>query len=219
MNTETAKFRITFAELSLATSPGNRELMTTYKQPADLPAAKKAEELAALPSKEEVNGEIEKASTVFTKNETGIFAWDYQLRGFFKEALASLIELGECDISKWSYKRAVDQFAFVTPRCIYYRDAAGAILKQPVGALERPLRATTMQGDRVCLARSEYVPAGTTIEFAVTVQTTTNTKNKVARVDMDLIRACLDRGAFVGFSQWRSGSYGRFTWTEITDAK
>lgn len=219
MNTTVSKFRITFLELSLATSPGNRELMTTYKQPADLPAAKKAEEAAALPSADEINGEIEKASTVFPKDAAGIFAWDYQMRGFLKEALSSLIELGESDISKWAYKRAIDQFVFVGPRQIRYLNDAGTPLLHAAGALERPLRATTMQGDRVCLARSEYVPAGTRMEFTITVQTTTNAKNKVARVDMDLVRACLDRGAFVGFSQWRSGSYGRFMWEEITDAK
>lgn len=214
MKTETSKFTITFTEPVLATSPGNRQLLTDYKQPEDLDPAKKKEEAECLPDPEDVEQELEKASTVFPKDSTGLFAWDYQVRGFFKEALSALIELGECGISKWAYKRSVDQFLFVNPRRIYYRDASGVIITQPSGAIERSLRVTTMQGDRVCLARSECVPEGSQFEFTVTLLETTNAKAKVAKIDLDLVRAMLDRGRFVGFSQWRSGSYGRFTWTE-----
>ena len=70
--------------------------------------------------------------------------WDYQLRGFFKEKLYSLIELGQCDLSKWNYKKAVDLFLFVNPRRIrYWR---GVPILKPDGDLQRPLRAVTMQG-------------------------------------------------------------------------
>lgn len=68
----------------------------------------------------------------------------------------------------------------------------------------RPLRAETMQGPRVTLAASEFIPAGA--EFYCTIQ----------MLDPSLkpaIIECLDLKQFVGMLQWRSGGKGTLVWT------
>lgn len=76
-----------------------------------------------------------------------------------------------------------------------------------IDTLERPLRAETMQGDRVALAKSETVPVGTTCELTFMCERLETVK---------LVKECLDEGEFKGTGQWRNSGYGRFTW-EILD--
>ena len=126
-------------------------------------------------------------------------------KGFFKEAIGvqcdlldEEIKIGKTKLSKYSHKKIVDNFVFVTPRKI--------VLSNPVGAdCVRPLRAETMKGERVSLATSETVPAGTTFEFEITVL---GGDEKFDR----LIKRCLDYGALKGFGQWRSSGKGRYTY-------
>jgi len=68
----------------------------------------------------------------------------------------------------------------------------------------RALRADTAQGPRVCLATSEFVPAGT--EYYFTVQLL-NAKDKDAMIET------LDFKQKVGMLQWRGGGNGTFIWT------
>ena len=76
----------------------------------------------------------------------------------------------------------------------------------PVGECQRPLRAQTAQGERVALAHSETVPAGTVVEFEILAFTD----------EMEaLARECLDYGEFRGIGQWRNSGKGRFEWEEI----
>jgi hypothetical protein len=70
----------------------------------------------------------------------------------------------------------------------------------------RPLRAETMRGERVALATSEEIPAGTTFECEIT------TLDK--HLD-DLIVKCLDNGANKGIGQWRNSGKGRFVWEAV----
>lgn len=65
----------------------------------------------------------------------------------------------------------------------------------------------TAQGERISLACSETVPAGTTMEFTVMCLTD----------QMDLVREWLDYGELRGFSQWRNSGKGRFQWKEVLD--
>ena len=75
-----------------------------------------------------------------------------------------------------------------------------------IGICERPLRAQTMQGERVALAKSESVPAGTT--FAITVT--------MLNPDLeDVVREWLDYGALRGIGQWRNSGMGRIKWEEV----
>ena len=75
------------------------------------------------------------------------------------------------------------------------------------GRCERPLRASSASGERVALAASETVPAGTVIEFSVLVM---NPK------DAETVREWLDYGHLRGLFQWRNSGKGRFEWEEVT---
>jgi hypothetical protein len=75
--------------------------------------------------------------------------------------------------------------------------------QKPDGVCERPLRAITMQGPRVSLAKSDTVAAGTELKFEIKM-----VDNK--EISADLIKELLAYGELCGLGQWRSGSYGRF---------
>ena len=80
-----------------------------------------------------------------------------------------------------------------------------------VNQLERPLRAMTARGERICLARSEIIPAGATLTF--TLQWLTNNSQKSTQnITEEALLWALDYGALKGFGQWRGGGFGRFTY-------
>lgn len=225
MNKASLSVEITFTENLLATSSGNPELHAEYQaaRVAEFKADRSPEENKTLAAEEmetlSAPEAIEKASTVFHRDEKGLFLFDYTWRGHIKETIGHLCELGEFkNLSKWTYKRACDGCVFVGPRRIYlFRD--NAILKVPEGTLQRPLRATTMQGDRVALARSEKVDAGAKCYFTVSVLESSNPKSAWREIKVDLIRSVLDMGSFKGTGQWRGGGNGTFEWHVITREK
>ena len=100
-----------------------------------------------------------------------------------------------------AYKKAIDGLIFVSPREIPYN-----LHGLKMGFCERPLRAQTPMGERVSIAKSETVPAGSTIEFEVTCL---DTKLE------DVVRECFDYGTLRGLGQWRNSGKGRFTWEEL----
>ncbi len=211
MKTTSFKIRLTFTEPLLGSSPGNKELLEEHiaSRAPTIQAAKEEIDAAQVPE------ELENKSTVFPRDEEGVFVWDYQVRGFFKESLGVLIELGDCKLSKWQLKRAVDSLVFIRPRRIRVLNANGTTILKPSSYLERPLRADTMQGPRVCLARSEQLPAGSIIGFEVLLMEGTNAKSKLCAIGKEDLEAALTYGGMKGFGQWRSGGYGRFTWEEV----
>ncbi len=224
MKKEILRVRTEFVTPFLATASGNPELqeefivakIADYKGEitVDEKNAKMAEEIAAVP----VDEQITKGSTVFQRNDEGLHVWDYTWRGFFKECVSHLIELGEVKkLNPWNYKKACDGALYVNPRRIYLFDKDGKIIKEPHGTLQRPLRATTLRGDRVALARSEFVSEGSYCEFEVVLFISQSQKDYAAwrELTMDLVRQCLDMGNYKGSGQWRSGGYGRFTWEEM----
>lgn len=212
MNKEILKVQITFTEPVLGTLPGNKELLEEFIAVRADTEGKVKEELQSLPVTEQVG----KAMTVFPRNANGPFVWDYQFKGFIKGSVLALLELGDIKLSKWGYKKAVDLFVHIFPRQIQMLDATGQPYRDTkLDTLQRPLRAETMQGDRVCLASSEVIPSGSRIEVEICVLTGDNAKSKSAVLDLDDIKACLDYGKIVGYSQWRSASYGRFDWVEV----
>ena len=126
--------------------------------------------------------------------------------GFIKEAVGILIELsdkeiqvGKTKLSKFTHKRIVDNFIFVSPRKI-------AIAGEVGEHCARPLRADTMKGERVSLATSETIKAGAVIEAEI--------KTLSPSLD-ELVRSCLDYGANKGLGQWRNSGKGRFSWQEV----
>lgn len=209
MNLNILKVSATFIEPLLGTASGNPELHAEFISAKARSAEDSAEEVAAIP----VDEQITKASTVFPRDEQGPFLWDYQVKGFLKEAIGTLAELGEVTgISKWTYKRTVDSLLFVSPRKVRLTAADGQPCSKTV-MLQRPLRAETMQGPRVALANSEQLPAGTRIAFEIT-RVEGGEKSKLKLSD-ETLRAALDYGALRGLGQWRNASFGRFSWEEV----
>lgn len=77
------------------------------------------------------------------------------------------------------------------------------VSQNSVDTLERPLRATGPQGERVALSKSETIPIGTT---------TTITFRCERLQGMDIVKSALNFGFMHGTGQWRNAGYGRFVW-------
>ena len=210
MNMSQLNVLITFTEPLLGSCNANPELHREHIA-SKAPDAKKAEEeVEAI----DVDQAMERATMVFPKDDTGVFLWNYQAKGQLKAAIGIMIETGdEKRMTKWTYKRAVDSLLFVYPRRIYLKDEKGQIYKEATEHLTRPLRCETMQGDRVALATSQMLPAGTQIGFTVKWIETTNAKSKLC-ITEEIVRAALDYGQLSGHGQWRGASFGTFNWEE-----
>lgn len=203
---------ITLTDPMLGSWPANPDLHLEHVAKKSQDAEKIEQELAAMGA----NELLDKGTTVFARSSDGSgrpVLWDYQIRGFFKEAINALRDIpdsfvhreckkekGDKRLSKWSHKRTVDNLIFATPREILLHLPPGSAIEH----CTRSMRVITMQGERVCLATSEQVPAGTWFTCEITVLD--------ARLD-DLIPECLNYGAFKGLGQWRNSGKGRFSWT------
>ena len=200
-------YRIEYVEPLLGTASANPEIHSEYiasKATDDEEGAfnsrskdaKMTEEIAAIG----VEGAQEKAMTVFPRMEDGVTpcVFDYQWKGFFKDA-CSMLKRADGAKSKdlKAHKKEIDGGIFVYPRFVPLVLPDGV----EIGKLERPLRASTAQGERVCLASSETVPAGTTQEIAVVVM---NAKN------VAYVTEWMEYGELRGMGQWRNSGCGRF---------
>lgn len=208
-NQDKLNIRITLTTPILGSLPGNKQIFTDHKADKIPTGDQIIEEIECI---EEV---MEKATTIFPKNEKGLFIWDYQFKGFLKESISVMVDLGTIALSKYIYKRVVDSSIFITPRQCFFKDKDGNPILDCKEYFERPLRATTMQGDRIALARSQILPEGIYFDAEITHLKSTNTKSKFEQVDMDKIKEALDYGKFKGLGQFRNGGYGSFEWKEI----
>lgn len=213
MKTEDINIHIEFTEPLLATASGNKDIQEEFIASRAPDVEKTAEELEALPAVP-IDQQVEKASTVFHRDEKGLFLFDYHWRGHIKESLGLMCELGEFKkLSKWTFKRAVDLTIYVRPRRVYLmRD--GKNIMQPEGSLQRPLRATTMQGDRVALARSELVNPGATCDLEIHLLASGNSKSAWSEITREKIIQAFTLGQEKGHGQWRGGGYGRYVFSE-----
>ncbi len=199
------KVRVTFTESVLGTSPANEAVYRDFIGSKAPDAATVDNEVAALG----VDAVIEKNMTIFPKLENGKpFFYDYQIKGFFKGACAFLRTVPESKSAGLkAYKKAVDGCLFVSPRRIPVAGADGKPLE--IGKCERPLRASTPQGDRIALACSEKIPAGASIEFDVVLLN--------PKAHEKLFYEWMNYGRFSGIGQWRNSGCGRFTWEKISE--
>lgn len=192
------KVRITFKEEVLGTANSDKDIHEEYIASKAPDAPSKAEEVAAL-GVEEV---VLKGMTIFPKDENGNpFLWDYQVKGFFKSAASAGSYIGG-DFKLANYKKKIDLLVFINERRIPLCIPEG----MEMGTCQRPLRAQTMQGERVALANSETCPAGTTAEFTIRVLDDSMAK---------FVYQWLDYGQYNGFGAWRNSSKGSFTWRLI----
>ena len=194
------KFRITFTDDLLGTCSGNADIHREFIASKAPDAQKIEDEVAALG----VEGVEEKTMTIFPRLQDGTpFLWDYQIRGFFKEICGAMRGIEGTKSSKVkAYKKKVDNTVFVEPR-----EIALDLHGMQIDNCQRPLRAQTMQGERIALANSEVCPEGTSCEFTVVCMIDS---------DVDLVREWLEYGSYKGIGQWRNSGKGRFTFEEIT---
>lgn len=194
------KCRLTFTEEVLGTASNNPNIHDEFIASKAPDSASREEEVAALG----IGEVIEKGMTVFHRNANGEpILFDYHIKGFFKDSTAALRKVAGTKASKIkAYKKEIDGLLFVQPRMIKFNRSG------PIGECQRPLRAQTAQGERVALAHSETVPAGTTIEFEILAFT-----DEMAA----LARECLDYGIYRGIGQWRNSGRGRYMWEELDD--
>ena len=196
---KTMKIKITLTEEMLGTASANPEIHEEFIASKAPDAQTREEEVAALG----VEAVVEKGKTVFPKLDDGTpFMWDYQVKGFMKDACGMLARVpGSKSKALKAYKKVIDGLIFPQPRKIPIH------LAGEMGECQRPLRAMTLQGERVALANSETVPAGSWMAFDI--------------VMMDdalepVIREWLDYLPLRGLGQWRNSGKGRATWESLT---
>lgn len=196
----TMHVRLTFDEPLLGTSPANSEIYREFIGSKAPDAASVEDEVASLGA----DAVAEKGMTVFPRLEDGTpFLWDYQIKGFFKDACGVLRKVpGKRSSKIKAYKKEIDGLIFPQPRKI------PLALSGPIRECQRPLRAQTAQGERVSLAMSEEVPEGSAVEFDVVC---------LDDGQADNVREWLDYGALRGIGQWRNSGKGRFTWEELPE--
>ena len=203
---KTLKVKITTTEQILGTASANPDIHEEFIASKAPDAPSREEEVAAVGA-EEV---FEKGMTVFPRGENGKpIAWDYQWKGFFKDACGMLrkVEKSECSKIK-AYKKEIDGLIFVSPRQIPIE------FDGEIGICQRPLRAQTAQGERVALASSESIPAGATMTFDIKLLADTDDKNVHEKAVIEM----LEYGVLRGFGQWRNAGMGRFLY-DIYDEK
>lgn len=195
---KTLKVRLTFTEPVLGTMPNNEDLYAEFVAGKAPDADRVEEEIETF----DVDDEIQKGMTVFPRDDNGKpFLWDYQIRGFFKGACGFLKRFpGSLSSKMRAHKKEIDGVIFVEPRRIAFENVP------EIQKCERPLRASTPQGERVALACSEQIPAGASITFDICLG------NKEHE---DIVREWLDYGELNGIGQWRNSGKGRFVWEEV----
>ena len=198
---KTLKIKVNFTEEVLGTASSNPHIHEEYIA-SNAPDAQNLEQEVAAIGPEEV---FEKQMTIFPKDKDGNpILWDYQWKGFFKDACGMLRKVpgSECGKIK-AFKKEIDGLIFVQPRMIPIN------VNGEIGVCQRPLRANTPQGERVALASSETVPAGSSVIFSVVLMCDAHEK---------MVKETLDYGKLRGFGQWRNSGKGRFEY-EILEEK
>ncbi len=194
------RVRVTLTEEMLGTASNNPNIHSEFIASKAPDAQSRAEEIASIGAE----AEMEKAMTVFPRNEKGEpIVWDYQLKGFMKDACGMLRKIKDKESSKLkAYKKEIDGLIFIEERQI------PIVLAGDIGDCQRPLRAQTMQGERVTLANSETIPEGSILEFTVVC---------FDDKDMKLVCEWLDYGVWRGLGQWRNSGKGKFTWEKLSE--
>lgn len=200
MERKLMKVEIEFTEPLLGTVPQSKDIYTNYIASLAPKPSLADEEIETVEDVED------KGWTGFHTDKDGPFLYDYQIKGFLKEAANILKQ--ELNIKQ--AKSRVDNYVFVFPRRVHFKGLADANLVP----LERPLRGMTPRGERVTLVRSDQVPVGTTIQFEILILPNPKGKESSA-ITVDVVEKLLDFGTLKGIGQWRNGGYGRFTWNKI----
>lgn len=195
----TISVRLTLTEDLLGTAASDPEIYREFIASKAPDAKSMEEEVAAIGT----DAVVEKGKSIFPKENGKPFLWDYQIKGFMKDSCSALNRVENTLSSKLkAYKKVIDGLIFIFPRKIF-------LSATTIGECQRPLRAMTAQGERVALAASETVPAGTTLEFQILMLNPDMTK---------IVEEWLNYGALRGLGQWRNSGKGRFSWVAIGES-
>ena len=192
------RVRLTFINPILGSANANKEIHTDFIASKAPDKKSMTEEIEAIG----VEAVEEKQMTVFPRMDDGTpCLWNYQIKGFFKNACGTLRNADGTESAKIkAYKKFIDGLVFINERKI------PLIFEGKIENLQRPLRASTPQGERVALANSEMLPAGTTCEFTI----------KTLKEDLlSTIKEWLDYGELNGIGQWHNSGCGAFKWEEV----
>lgn len=200
---------ITFTEPILGTANNNENIHREFIASKAPDAISREEEVAALG----VEGVEEKSMTVFSRNKDGQpIIWNYQIKGFFKEACGMLQRMKGESCSKEScklkaYKKIIDGCIEPAGDADHGRQIPIVIAKgTEIEDFQRPLRAQTAQGERIALANSEKISEQATAEFYV----------ETPDAYVNAIHEWLRYGRKHGLGQWRNAGFGRFEY-ELVD--
>ena len=194
----TYHLRITFEDEILATCGTNEYFVTAIAKQDEKEAIERTnDEYEDIP-------EEDRPMTVFPRTEDGKpFIYDYLIKGFIKNAAKAFNNIGG-DKKLTSYKSKIDGGVFIEPRQL--------VLELPEGKeldiCARPLRASTMQGERVTIAKSESAPTGTSLECWIKVMNP-EIKKKLFEY--------LDYGYYNGLGQWHNAGKGKFSYEILED--
>lgn len=194
--------KLTFIEEVLGTAPANPDVHREFiaskaPQPSTI-----EDEVAAIG----VDAVADKSMTIFPRCENRPFVYDYQIKGFFKDSCAALMRTDSKSAKLKAYKKIIDGLIFPQPRKIFFDIPKDG----EIGSCQRPLRAQTAQGERIALANSETIPAGSSITFEVLILNNDHES---------LIEEWLEYGQLRGLGQWRNSGKGRFTYTMMDTPK
>lgn len=224
---KTIKVKVTTFEDLLGTAPSDDQLYRDYIASKSPNKATIEDEVASVGV-----DEVEmKGTTIFSKDKDGKpFLWDYQIKGFFKDAAGMLTkviadeeeaesddnadETADKDAPKKKGRKKKSKYPNETSKVSAYKKKIDGLIfvfprKIPIvfdgemGICQRPLRAQTAQGERIAIASSESIPEGAEIEFTIEI------------FSADLVKPVLewlDYGRYRGLNQWRNSGKGRFTY-------
>ena len=196
--------KITFTEEVLGTANSDKDIHSEFIASKAPDAPSREQEIEAIGADEVERKEM----TIFPRNKDNepIF-WDYQFKGFFKDSVGALRKVTGTKSSKIkAFKKEIDGLVFINPREIVIHVPEGG----EMGTCQRPLRASTAQGERVALANSETVPAGSWCEFEIIT----------LKDDLSgMIKECLSYGQLKGMGQWRNSGKGKFVCEILSEEK
>lgn len=205
MKTKVMRVEITFIDDVLGTASSDPAIHEKFVA-SKAPDAKSMEEEVEALGTEAV---VEKGKTVFPRDEEGNpVLWNYQIKGFFKSACSALRQIPGTESKKLkAYKKQIDLRIFVYADV---NDKAGRMIPIEydgvIDSCQRPLRASTPQGERVAIADSEMIHAGAKAEFDIEL---------LNPEDEKIVEEWLDYGQYNGLNQWRNSGKGAFTWKEV----
>lgn len=220
------RVKVTFVEECLGLDSGDKDIQSKFISSKIPDGPDRSERIAMEIAATSVEDVVDNQKTIFPKDINGVPLWhSHQWGGYFKDACGAL---SKCKGSK-GFEGAISSnlkaYKKVINGNIFFRSIERVTLKNgatsdeyfPIilpeggefGRCERPLRADTPQGNRVALAASETIPAGSTSEFYIYIADPQY---------LDYVYEWLDYGIMRGTGQWRNSGKGRFTY-EVTDLK